>query len=147
MPARSVSHQGTLSSQGESDAACRYRQLGASFDLEKPLTSILPQDAWTVVMNAGLFAHCILAYQARPCCMPSTYDHLCWADCLQKPTLTHQPLQVAAPSTSANLHACALGTERLCCLKAGFYKPLAPRICKLHHDSPRGVHQGFPLKP
>ncbi|KAK9836304.1 hypothetical protein WJX81_003609 [Elliptochloris bilobata] len=43
--------------------AIGYRQLGASFDLEKPMTSILPQDAWTVVMNAGLFAHCILAYQ------------------------------------------------------------------------------------
>jgi len=41
----------------------RYQQLGRDFDLEKPLTSILPQDGWTVVMNAGLFAHCILAYQ------------------------------------------------------------------------------------
>ena len=51
------------SQKRKASAARRYRQLGARFDLEKPLTSILPQDAWTVVMNAGLFAHCILAYQ------------------------------------------------------------------------------------
>lgn len=53
--------------------ACRYRQLGADFDLEKPITSILPQDAWTIVMNAGLFVHCVLAYQINL----NVWTHLC----------------------------------------------------------------------
>ena len=44
--------------------AVGYLRLGPDFDHTKPITSVLPQDRlWTPVMNAGLFAHCILAYQ------------------------------------------------------------------------------------
>ena len=40
-----------------------YGRLGTQFDQSQPITSVLPQDAWTPVMNGGLLAHCILAYQ------------------------------------------------------------------------------------
>ncbi|KAK9902167.1 hypothetical protein WJX75_006684 [Coccomyxa subellipsoidea] len=39
-----------------------YYRLGSHFDLTKPLTSILPQDAWLMAANVGLLAHCIVAY-------------------------------------------------------------------------------------
>lgn len=43
---------------------CRYLRLGPKFDHQKPITSVVPRDGvWTPLMNAGLFAHCILAYQ------------------------------------------------------------------------------------
>ncbi|KAL3133625.1 hypothetical protein ABBQ32_008143 [Trebouxia sp. C0010 RCD-2024] len=40
-----------------------YYRLGSIFDFSRPVTSILPHDAWNVVMNAGVFVHCIFAYQ------------------------------------------------------------------------------------
>lgn len=40
-----------------------YWKMGLDFDHSKPITSVLPEDVWTSVMNAGLFAHCIIAYQ------------------------------------------------------------------------------------
>ena len=40
-----------------------YYRLGSVFDFSRPVTSILPHDAWNVVMNAGVFVHCIFAYQ------------------------------------------------------------------------------------
>ena len=40
-----------------------YYRLGSTFDFSRPVTSILPHDAWNVVMNAGVFVHCIFAYQ------------------------------------------------------------------------------------
>ncbi|KAK9803254.1 hypothetical protein WJX73_010604 [Symbiochloris irregularis] len=40
-----------------------YWRLGTHFDQTQPITSVLPLDAWTPVMNGGLLAHCILAYQ------------------------------------------------------------------------------------
>ena len=40
-----------------------YWKLGVNFDHSKPITSVLPEDMWTSVMNVGLFAHCIIAYQ------------------------------------------------------------------------------------
>lgn len=40
-----------------------YTVFGSDIDLHKPITSLLPQDGWSVFMNAGLFAHCIIAYQ------------------------------------------------------------------------------------
>ncbi len=42
-----------------------YFRLGSQFDLTKPLTSILPQDAWLMAANVGLLAHCIVAYMVR----------------------------------------------------------------------------------
>jgi hypothetical protein len=42
-----------------------YYRLGSHFDLTKPLTSILPQDAWLMAANVGLLAHCIVAYMVR----------------------------------------------------------------------------------
>lgn len=44
-----------------------YYRLGSHFDLTKPLTSILPQDAWLMAANIGLLAHCIVAYMVSPC--------------------------------------------------------------------------------
>lgn len=29
------------------------------------VTSVLPNDAWTLTANAGLLAHCIVAYMVR----------------------------------------------------------------------------------
>ncbi len=40
-----------------------YYRLGSVFDFSRPVTSILPHDAWNVLMNAGVFVHCIFAYQ------------------------------------------------------------------------------------
>ena len=40
-----------------------YWKMGVHFDHSKPITSVLPEDIWTSVMNVGLFAHCIIAYQ------------------------------------------------------------------------------------
>lgn len=40
-----------------------YWKMGYHFDHSKPVTSVLPTDMWTAVMNIGLFAHCIIAYQ------------------------------------------------------------------------------------
>ena len=40
-----------------------YWKMGVHFDHSKPITSVLPEDLWTSVMNIGLFAHCIIAYQ------------------------------------------------------------------------------------
>ena len=40
-----------------------YWKMGLDFDHSKPITSVLPEDIWTSVMNIGLFAHCIIAYQ------------------------------------------------------------------------------------
>jgi vesicular inhibitory amino acid transporter len=44
-----------------------YARLGRDFDHSKPVTSVLPNDAWTLVANAGLLAHCIVAYMVRVC--------------------------------------------------------------------------------
>ena len=40
-----------------------YYRLGSVFDFSRPITSILPHDGWNVLMNAGVFVHCIFAYQ------------------------------------------------------------------------------------
>lgn len=40
-----------------------YWKMGLNFDHSKPITSVLPEDIWTSVMNVGLFLHCIIAYQ------------------------------------------------------------------------------------
>lgn len=29
----------------------------------RPISSVLPRDGWVVAMNAGIFVHCLLAYQ------------------------------------------------------------------------------------
>ena len=43
---------------------CRYIRLGTGVDATKPITSVVPQDrVLTPIMNAGLFVHCVLAYQ------------------------------------------------------------------------------------
>ena len=48
--------------------AIGYHKLGTHFDQTQPITTALPNDAvWTPIMNTGLLAHCILAYQVRPC--------------------------------------------------------------------------------
>lgn len=31
----------------------------------RPISSLIGQDAWTVAMNAGIFLHCIIAYQVN----------------------------------------------------------------------------------
>ena len=43
--------------------AVGYLRLGSVFDFSRPITSVLPHDAWNVIMNAGVFVHCIFAYQ------------------------------------------------------------------------------------
>ncbi|KAL6781314.1 hypothetical protein ACKKBG_A10640 [Auxenochlorella protothecoides x Auxenochlorella symbiontica] len=40
-----------------------YWSLGSAYDLSKPITSVLPQDGWTVLTNAMLLIHCLVAYQ------------------------------------------------------------------------------------
>jgi hypothetical protein len=40
-----------------------YSIYGTSLDIHKPISSVIEQDAWSVVVNAGLFLHCIIAYQ------------------------------------------------------------------------------------
>lgn len=39
-----------------------YGLLGTSVDLHKPISSVLDKDVWLVIMNAGIFVHCISAY-------------------------------------------------------------------------------------
>eukprot|EP00878_Enallax_costatus_P016196 GHUV01016987.1.p1 GENE.GHUV01016987.1~~GHUV01016987.1.p1 ORF type:complete len:388 (+),score=87.51 GHUV01016987.1:448-1611(+) len=46
-------------------AVTGYSAFGAGIDLHKPISSVVGQDAWTVVMNAGIFLHCIIAYQVN----------------------------------------------------------------------------------
>jgi hypothetical protein len=31
----------------------------------RPISSVLGQDMWTVLMNAGIFIHCLIAYQVN----------------------------------------------------------------------------------
>lgn len=33
--------------------------------LGRPISSVLGQDMWTVLMNAGIFIHCLIAYQVN----------------------------------------------------------------------------------
>lgn len=40
-----------------------YAIYGTSLDIHKPISSVIDQDVWSVVVNAGLFVHCIIAYQ------------------------------------------------------------------------------------
>ena len=64
-----------------------YYRLGSHFDLTKPLTSILPQDAWLMAANVGLLAHCIVAYMVRlPCfCCACTLEG--YMGCFRVPML------------------------------------------------------------
>lgn len=39
-----------------------YYKLGPDFDHTMPLTSILPRDGWTVVMNVALLVRCLVAF-------------------------------------------------------------------------------------
>ncbi len=54
--------------------AVGYLKLGSNFDLSRPITSVLPYDAWSVTMNGLLFLHCVVAYAVstqaagRPVC-------------------------------------------------------------------------------
>lgn len=42
-----------------------YVRLGSQFDFDRPVTSILPANLWSSLANAGLLAHCIIAYMVR----------------------------------------------------------------------------------
>lgn len=50
-----------------------YALFGTAVDLHRPISSVLQQDVWLVVMNAGIFVHCIIAYvsgwQRSPPCL------------------------------------------------------------------------------
>ena len=63
--------------------AVGYLQLGTHFDQSQPITSVLPQDAWTPVMNGGLLAHCILAYQVRAGVCVAVHTHARARMCLK----------------------------------------------------------------
>ncbi len=39
-----------------------YTQLGTDFEYDRPVTSLLPPGLWNNLANAGLLAHCIVAY-------------------------------------------------------------------------------------
>lgn len=39
-----------------------YSQLGTDFEYDRPVTSLLPPGLWSNLANAGLLAHCIIAY-------------------------------------------------------------------------------------
>jgi hypothetical protein len=43
-------------------ACVGYSKLGVDFDFTKPVTSVLPQDTWVVLMNLALLVRCIVAY-------------------------------------------------------------------------------------
>lgn len=47
-----------------------YWKLGSSFDTSQPITSVLPRDGWTVLMNAALLVRCIVAFTLNisECC-------------------------------------------------------------------------------
>lgn len=49
-------------------ATVGYYKLGVSFDFTKPVTSVLPRDAWVVLMNLALFIRCIIAYIVSALC-------------------------------------------------------------------------------
>lgn len=34
-------------------------------DCCRPISSVIGQDMWTVAMNAGIFLHCLIAYQVN----------------------------------------------------------------------------------
>eukprot|EP00879_Flechtneria_rotunda_P022797 GHRR01024077.1.p1 GENE.GHRR01024077.1~~GHRR01024077.1.p1 ORF type:complete len:187 (+),score=53.07 GHRR01024077.1:1217-1777(+) len=42
-----------------------YSVFGVGIDVHQPISSVVGQDAWSVVMNAGIFLHCIIAYQVN----------------------------------------------------------------------------------
>eukprot|EP00882_Tetradesmus_deserticola_P031182 GHRQ01035254.1.p1 GENE.GHRQ01035254.1~~GHRQ01035254.1.p1 ORF type:complete len:186 (+),score=63.85 GHRQ01035254.1:512-1069(+) len=42
-----------------------YSVFGAGIDVHKPISSVVGQDVWSIVMNAGIFLHCIIAYQVN----------------------------------------------------------------------------------
>ncbi len=48
-------------------AVVGYLALGDDVDVSQALTSLLEADMWTAVMNAGLFLHCLFAYQVGAC--------------------------------------------------------------------------------
>ena len=43
-------------------ASIGYWKLGRDFDFTKPVTSVLPQDTWAVLMNVALLIRCLVAY-------------------------------------------------------------------------------------
>lgn len=67
-----------------------YIRLGSSFDFSRPVTSILPHDAWNVVMNAGIFVHCIFAYQINLNVWSDMVLHVCAPQVSQ--TTLQQPI-------------------------------------------------------
>ncbi|WIA35643.1 hypothetical protein OEZ86_004057 [Tetradesmus obliquus] len=42
-----------------------YSVFGAGIDVHKPISSVVGQDMWSVIMNAGIFLHCVIAYQVN----------------------------------------------------------------------------------
>ena len=50
--------------------ALGYIRLGTQFEYDRPVTSILPANLWSSLANAGLLAHCIVAYMVR--CQPAS---------------------------------------------------------------------------
>ena len=64
-----------------------YIRLGSVFDFSRPVTSILPHDAWNIVMNAGVFVHCIFAYQINLNVWADMVLHVC------APQVSHTTLQ------------------------------------------------------
>lgn len=41
-------------------ATLGYAKLGTDFDFSAPVTSVLPRDAWVVIMNLALFFRCVV---------------------------------------------------------------------------------------
>jgi hypothetical protein len=55
-----------------------YWRLGSDFDVTKPVTSILDQDAWVMAANAGLLVHCVIAYMVRSCSLVCFVPFALW---------------------------------------------------------------------
>eukprot|EP00775_Hariotina_reticulata_P002276 gene2276-2588_t len=53
-----------------------YAAFGTAIDMEKPISSVVGQDIWGVMLNAGIFLHCIIAYQVNVNVWSSLLLHL-----------------------------------------------------------------------
>eukprot|EP00775_Hariotina_reticulata_P008889 gene8889-9067_t len=44
-------------------AVTGYAVFGSAVDVDRPISSVVGEDMWGVMLNAGVFLHCIIAYQ------------------------------------------------------------------------------------
>ena len=90
--------------------AVGYLKLGSNFDLSRPITSVLPYDAWSVTMNGLLFLHCVVAYAVSP---QSSRQAVCVCVCghvrVRLPLVLHRLCSMPGPLVSLSLDISQVG--------------------------------------